>query len=144
MQLLVTTNDSRMRLFRLEDFSPLQKFKGATNSQMQIRAAFSQDGECIVSGSENGSVYVWGTHSQYVPGSVAKLTHKRDRNDSYEHFGATDGTPPIVTSASFAPAATFVTARTHLLGQGDPEGYCRRIIVATDYAGVVRVYEASG
>jgi WD40 repeat protein len=59
--LLVTTNDSRMRLYNMDDYSCICKFKGLVNENMQIQASFSQDGERIVSGSDNGQVYIWET-----------------------------------------------------------------------------------
>lgn len=37
-RLLVTTSDSRVRLYNLEDFSMAFKYKGPTNNNLQIRA----------------------------------------------------------------------------------------------------------
>jgi WD repeat-containing protein 44 len=140
-ELLVTTNDSRMRLYQTEDFSQTYKYKGMVNNQMQIRAVFSQDGDKIICGSETGSVYVWDTHSQYVPTKMGSLMAKKDRNESYEFFQATSARPPIMTAAAFAPASTFVMARPELLVAVEAETMCQRLIVATDYAGAIRVYE---
>ncbi len=39
-QLLVTTNDSRLRLISMDDFSMLFKYKGLVNKACQIRATF--------------------------------------------------------------------------------------------------------
>ena len=39
-QLLVTTNDSRIRLINMEDFSMSFKYKGLANKSCQIRASF--------------------------------------------------------------------------------------------------------
>lgn len=55
-QLLVTTNDSRLRLYNTDDFSMNAKYKGFTNDTMQITASFSEDGRQIICGSENGKV----------------------------------------------------------------------------------------
>jgi len=60
-QLLVSTNDSRVRLFQMETFSQLCKFKGLSNENMQIRSSFSSDGKYVISGSENGFVHIWNT-----------------------------------------------------------------------------------
>ncbi len=38
--LLVTTNDSRLRLISMEDFSMTHKYKGLVNKTCQIRASF--------------------------------------------------------------------------------------------------------
>ena len=45
LQMLVTTNDSRIRLFALDDYSLICKYKGAPNSSMQIAAVFSESGK---------------------------------------------------------------------------------------------------
>ena len=39
-QLLVTTNDSRLRLISMDDFSMSFKYKGLVNKSCQIRASF--------------------------------------------------------------------------------------------------------
>jgi WD repeat-containing protein 44 len=41
--LLVTTNDSRLRLISMEDFSMTYKYKGLVNKTCQIRASFEYD-----------------------------------------------------------------------------------------------------
>jgi len=58
-QLLISTNDSRLRLYQTDDYSMLWKYKGLKNDQMQIKATVSYDGRYIISGSENGNVYIW-------------------------------------------------------------------------------------
>lgn len=55
-QLLVTTNDSRLRLYNTDDFGMNAKYKGFSNDTLQITASFSEDGKQIISGSENGKV----------------------------------------------------------------------------------------
>lgn len=63
-QLLVTTNDHRIRLCRLDDYSVISKYKGLKNKAMQIKATTSEDGKYIVCGSDSGDVFVWKTHEQ--------------------------------------------------------------------------------
>lgn len=59
-QLLVSTNDSRIRLFRLNDFSLRSKFKGhSTETNLPIRPAMSECGEYVLSGSDQGEVFIW-------------------------------------------------------------------------------------
>lgn len=55
-QLLVTTNDSRLRLYNTDDFGMNAKYKGFANDTLQITATFSEDGKQIICGSENGKV----------------------------------------------------------------------------------------
>ena len=103
-QILVTTNDSRLRLYNLKDHSLSCKYKGGLNTSSQIRATFrssknthpqnlhpkffisifscSRDGLSIVCGSEDHFIYVWKTHHD-----VNKLSSvRRDRNEFYESF----------------------------------------------------------
>jgi len=112
-QLLVSTNDSRVRLFQMETFSQLCKFKGLVNENMQVRASFSADGKYVVCGSENGYVHIWNTsnlradaldgvgeHGMAVRGA-GRLGQgwrgrfgglKQDRNLMHESFRATHAT----------------------------------------------------
>lgn len=56
---LVTTNDSRVRLFNLSDLSTFIKFKGHINEETLLSAQISNDEKFIVSGSENGYICLW-------------------------------------------------------------------------------------
>lgn len=58
-KILVTSNDSRIRLYDLRDLSLTCKYRGFTNSSSQIKGTVSHDGKYIVSGSENQCVYIW-------------------------------------------------------------------------------------
>lgn len=144
-QLLVTTNDSRIRLYQTDDYSMLCKYKGLTNDHMQIRASFSEDGNFVISGSENGNVYIWNATSQYT----SMMTHlngfKKDRNTSYEYFNATDvsqpnGTP-IVTVAVFAPSSAVMSAYKAKGEAITREAAMNKVIVTSDYSGKIRVYQ---
>lgn len=57
--LLISTNDSRVRLVTLDDFSTAFKYAGADNANMQIRASFDWSGDRVISGSEDRRVVVW-------------------------------------------------------------------------------------
>ena len=156
-QLLITTNDSRLRLYQTEDYSMLCKYKGLTNDHMQIKATFSEDGAYVISGSENGHVYIWkGTTPQQgnaggLAGLSAPLTFKKDRNTAYEFFPATEiggANPPIVSVALFVPAAAVLQAvkgtphEAHLASASGKVGAgLNKMIVAADYSGKIRVFQ---
>ncbi|XP_050099774.1 WD repeat-containing protein 44 isoform X2 [Anopheles aquasalis] len=95
-KILVTSNDSRIRLYDLRDLNLSCKYKGYFNSSSQIKASFSQDGKYVVSGSENQCIYIWKTHHEYNKLS----TVRRDRSDFWEGIKAHNAT---VTCAIFAP-----------------------------------------
>ena len=64
-KILITSNDSRIRLYDLRDLSLVCKYRGYTNLSSQIRACFSPDGRYICAGSENQCVFLWS--SMHVP-----------------------------------------------------------------------------
>ena len=79
--LLVTTNDNRLRLFSLSDFSLRMKYKGLKNTHMQIKANFSDDGKHIICGSEIGGIVVWETQPKIVNSTLSFLfAEEGDRN----------------------------------------------------------------
>jgi WD repeat-containing protein 44 len=65
--LLVTSNDSRIRLY--DGYVLRAKFKGHANRSTQIKASFSPRGDYIICGSDDGWVYIWTTRRTAVPGS---------------------------------------------------------------------------
>lgn len=56
--MLVTTNDSRLRVMSLDTFSITTKFKGHVNRSRQLKASLSSDRKYIACGSDNGRVWV--------------------------------------------------------------------------------------
>lgn len=114
-KLLISTNDSRVRMYNLYDKSMEIKFKGHENEQSQIRASFSDSGEYIISGSEDNRTYIWrvipqkgnavnnhhsssSTHSQN-----SQVSHRKKDIQEYEYFHSNKN---AVTVALFAPTAT--------------------------------------
>ncbi|XP_034949974.1 WD repeat-containing protein 44 isoform X2 [Chelonus insularis] len=95
-KILVTSNDSRIRLYDLRDLNLSCKYKGYVNVSSQIKASFSPDGQYIVAGSENQCIYIWKTHHDYSKFSSVR----RDRNDFWEGIKAHNA---VVTCAVFAP-----------------------------------------
>lgn len=105
VRVLVTSTDSRLRIYNLKDKSLVAKFKGHENNFTQMRARFSDDGRHIVCGSEDKKAYVW-------PWPAGAAEAEKDKRP-YESF---DAHSEMLTSALFAPEAT-----RRLLGQsGDP------------------------
>lgn len=78
-KILVTTNDSRIRLYDLRDLSLVCKYKGCTNISSQIRATVSPDNKYIICGSENSSFYIWPMYE-----SSTSLGQRKDRNYAWE------------------------------------------------------------
>ncbi|KAL2314431.1 WDR44 family WD repeat protein [Schizosaccharomyces pombe] len=103
-EMLVTTNDSRIRIYNLRDKSLELKFKGHANAQSQNRAYFDDDGNYVICGSEDHQVFIWDLPPQHM--------HKTKKK-KHEHFKAS--VRPI-TAAVFAPTKT----KQLLTLSGDP------------------------
>lgn len=104
VKILITSNDSRIRLYNFRDKSLELKFRGNENNCSQIRARLSDDGRYVVCGSEDRKAYIWSLQQQHGD--------KRDRTP-VEMFEAHD---TITTAVCIAPTKT----RQHLSRSEDP------------------------
>ncbi|KAL7547184.1 hypothetical protein ACHAWF_016593 [Thalassiosira exigua] len=106
-RMLVSTNDSRVRLYGLNDFQLVRKYKGHTNCSMQIRARNSESGSHIVSGSESGHVFIWDLLDKNRPkkSNVSLKVHQsHDKTRRFDSFEASKADLPIVTDTVFFPS----------------------------------------
>jgi WD repeat-containing protein 44 len=94
VKVLITSNDSRIRLYNLRDRNLEIKFRGNENTSSQIHATFSDDGKYVICGSEDRKVYIWPT------GPVEKQDVERRPVEVFEAH------PAIVTTAILAPTKT--------------------------------------
>lgn len=103
VKLLITSNDSRVRVYNLRDKGLELKLKGNENSCSQIHASFSDDAQYIICGSEDRKAYIW---------STGQPETERDKRplETFEAHSA------IVTTAILAPTKT----RQLLSASGDP------------------------
>jgi WD repeat-containing protein 44 len=104
VKVLVTSNDSRIRVYDMREKTLDVKLKGNENTCSQIHAHFSDDSKRIICGSEDGRAYIWPINS--AEGEA------KDKQP-YEFF---DAHSDIVTATLFAPTK----AREVLSGSGDP------------------------
>jgi len=61
VKLLVSSNDSRVRIYNLRDKSLELKFRGHENNCSQIRATFADSSGHVICGSEDCKAYIWST-----------------------------------------------------------------------------------
>ncbi|KAF4307548.1 hypothetical protein GTA08_BOTSDO03836 [Botryosphaeria dothidea] len=61
VKLLISSNDSRIRMYSLRDKGLEIKFRGQENNFSQIRATFSDDAKYVICGSEDRRAYIWST-----------------------------------------------------------------------------------
>lgn len=107
VKVLITSNDSRVRIYTLREKALDVKLKGHENTCSQIAASFSDDGKYVICGSEDRKAFIWS-----LSGEEQGISLDKDKSPC-EYFEAHGGT---VTTALFAPTTTRM-----LLGQsGDP------------------------
>uniref|UniRef100_A0A8C1WEZ0 WD repeat-containing protein 44 n=1 Tax=Cyprinus carpio TaxID=7962 RepID=A0A8C1WEZ0_CYPCA len=130
-KILVTSNDSRIRLYDLRDLSLSMKYKGYVNSSSQIKASFSHDYSFIVSGSEDKYVYIWSTYHD-----LSKFTSvRRDRNDFWEGIKGNDGTNMnhILRAAAVKPIQIFQEVLVLAV-------YHSEVLLSADFTGAIKVF----
>ncbi|KAH6603653.1 wd repeat-containing 44 [Trichoderma cornu-damae] len=104
VKVLISSNDSRVRIYNLKTRMLEVKFKGLENQSSQIHARFSDDGAYVICGSEDRKAYIWNANTTEA--------ETKDRQP-YECF---DAHPEVVTTALLAPTRT----RQLLSASGDP------------------------
>ncbi len=113
-KILITSNDSRIRLYDLRDLSLACKYKGFSNSTVHIKASLSHDDSFIISGSKNKCTYIWRTNYNF---SVLN-SGRRDRNMYWERLQAHNA---IVTCALFHPKPQLVLEQIYNKKQQNDE-----------------------
>ncbi|XP_070142965.1 WD repeat-containing protein 44 isoform X2 [Drosophila kikkawai] len=145
-KILVTSNDSRVRLYDLRDLNLSCKYKGYLNVSSQIKGSFSHDGKYIIAGSENQCIYIWKTNHDY-----SKLSSvRRDRSDFWEGIKAHNAT---VTCAIFAPHPEAIIKpepdeiSMEKLAHNQPDPLveqhkkgCGYVLVSADFNGAIKVF----
>lgn len=143
-KILVTSNDSRIRLYDLRDLGLSCKYKGYVNDSQQIKASFSHDGKYIISGSENQSIYLWKTHHDFTKLSSVR----RDRSDFWEGIKAHNAT---VTCAIFSPHPETIIKpeidseitekeKVDPLVEQRTKGCGGYVMVSVDFTGCIKVF----
>jgi WD40 repeat protein len=145
--MLVTTNDSRLRVFSVSSdsvprISLLCKLKGIVNLELQIKGKFSEDGRLVVCGSEDGHIAVWELPPEVTDRSrrgdpAAAKVLKINAREEFQAMGS------IVTSAQFLSRKAITEVKG---GRGEQEtAASRRVtqaVIAGSYQGEVKVFES--
>lgn len=103
----VATNDSRIRLYALENFSVVRKYLGHESREAQLRLSVSSDKQLLMSPSENdGDVFIWPIdHTQYFKGASLFSTFLKDRSKTA--IGLRFGRKHSVNAATFTKDASI-------------------------------------
>ena len=107
---LVATNDKRIRLYSMQNYSVVRKYLGHESDEAQMKLSLSPDHEFIMATSETkGNVFIWPLdHENYYHKNGVGSSFKRDRSNTYEGFSL--GKKITVNSAIF----TNLTKGNHL------------------------------
>lgn len=57
--LLVSSTDSKIRIFDLDTGEMLNEYSGHINTNYRTQSRYLMDEKCVISGSEDGKLYVW-------------------------------------------------------------------------------------
>ncbi|KAK4963963.1 hypothetical protein LTR28_004220 [Elasticomyces elasticus] len=106
VKLLISSNDSRIRLYNFRDKSLDIKFKGNENNYSQIRATLSDDARYVACGSEDHKAYIW---------SLGPAEGEKRDKRPMEMFEAHN---TVTTAVTFAPTKT-----RQLLGKSEDPIY---------------------
>lgn len=104
VKVLISSNDSRVRIYSMSTRTLESKFRGPVNQSSQIHARFGEGGKYVVCGSEDRKAYIWNPSRHD--------TEARDK-EPYEYF---DAHPEVVTVVCMAPTKS----RQLLSASGDP------------------------
>lgn len=130
-KVLVTTSDSRIRLYNLSNYSESCKYKGFVNQDSLVKASLSPGCRYIISGSEDHRVYIWNTFNDKQKKGGIFSRSRSDRSDTYESFEAHEHT---VTCAKFFPFKVEGTEDER------EESSLGMLVVSADRRGEMRVW----
>ncbi|KAK5118899.1 hypothetical protein LTR62_000110 [Meristemomyces frigidus] len=106
VKLLITSNDSRVRLYNFRDKSLELKLKGNENNSSQIRATLSECGRYVTCGSEDRRAYIWSLH------------HSEDEKQDKRPVESFEAHSTVTTAVCMAPAKS-----RHLLSKSEDPIY---------------------
>jgi hypothetical protein len=109
--LLVTTNDSRVRLVAYETGTVNETFTGGANDSLQIRAAPDSEANRFIIGSDDSRVCVWRRGSKEIDFFHANEGAQDAGVAEVLNSGGVTAGPSTVTVAIFAPKNALAIAR---------------------------------
>lgn len=126
-EFFVATDDDRIRLYSMQNYSVIRKYLGHSSSEAQTMLSLSPDHQFIMAPSETrGQVFIWPIdHEDMFSNGGFGFKFKRDRSNTSEGFGL--GMKVTVNTAIF----TSFTTTSHLnVLVGDNQG--RIYVISSD------------
>jgi len=153
--MMISTNDSSVRLYGLTDFCIIRKYKGHTNNSMQIRARVCESGSYIACGSESGHCFIWDVDPNKCRRKKNMINMQvqstKDKTKSTDYFVASKGSLPIVTDTLFFPTKAvresllnseelFPHSHISLAMDRIQDDFSNAAILTLDHDGAMRVF----
>lgn len=126
-EFFVSTNDDRIRLYSMQNYSVIRKYLGHASSEAQTMLSLSPNHKFIMAPSETrGQVFIWPIdHEKMFSNGGVAIKFKRDRSNTSEGFGL--GLRVRINASIF----TSFTTESHLQALlGDNQG--RIYVIASD------------
>lgn len=100
---LVATNDSRIRLYSMQNYSVIRKYIGHVSHESQTRISLSPNKtKMMVPSEQKAAVFIWPiNHEKSFEKSGPFSTFRRDRSSTYEGFRL--GKHVLINCAVFTP-----------------------------------------
>jgi WD40 repeat protein len=137
-KILVTTTDSKLRVFNLRDKSLYRTYKGIELKNNRAAASFSHDGEYIIVSTDDKYVSIWDTlpqdTNQQYSGVLSAVIHRQfdaARQSGQERFTASNHN---TTWALFAPWKQLDSSGPHTELSGT-------VILVSDDHGHIYIYK---
>lgn len=85
-ELIVSSNDNKIRIININNGNVLKKYKGHKNNEGMIKICYSKKSHLLVSSSEDKNIYLWQKKTNSF-GSYSIILNKRPKTiNNYEYF----------------------------------------------------------
>lgn len=81
-EVLITTSDSRLRLYNLDECIQKVKFKGFVSENLQIQSSLNNSEQRVSLGSEDGNIFIFDIERSHTNPHV----FKEAKSTSFEFF----------------------------------------------------------
>lgn len=151
-EVLISSNDSRIRQYRLDDKAVLSKFMGHQNDVSQLTASFSPCGRYVLSGSETRTVCIWEVKNSVLDAKARregsdesdKKSKGNDNESKYKNIAIEAFSPHDhhhVAAAVFAPRKAKTPKSVRHASPVGPSGNATGlVIVSGSEHGEIRVF----
>jgi WD40 repeat protein len=140
-QILVTTNDNRIRILNINDGSVIQKFRGHKNTEGILKCAYCENYEIIISPSEDKYIYLWNIKKKKKKVEKQEKIEKKlnQKVHNYEYFK-----PKYSERKEYCTQCLFIEGQNlinynHKLYNNELFIYIKNIILFTTNKGNIQI-----